>query len=75
MGAFGAALIAKQNYHGKPTEMLSLDEIAELTYTATSRRCGGCSNNCMLTVNRFSNGQSHITGNRCEKGIGNVGGR
>ncbi len=75
MGAFGAALIAKQNYHGKPTEMLSLDEITELTYTATSRRCGGCSNNCMLTVNRFSNGQSHITGNRCEKGIGNVGGR
>ena len=75
MGAFGAALIAKQSYHGKPTEMLSLEEIEALTYTATSRRCGGCSNNCMLTVNRFSNGQSHITGNRCEKGIGNLNGR
>ena len=75
MGAFGAALIAKRNYHGKKTEMLSLDEIEALTYTATSRRCGGCSNNCMLTVNRFSNGQSHITGNRCEKGVGNVNGR
>ena len=75
MGAFGAALIAKGNYRGQPTEMLSLDEIAALTYTATSRRCGGCSNNCMLTVNRFSNGQSHITGNRCEKGIGNAVGR
>ena len=75
MGAFGAALIAKGNYRGQPTEMLSPDEIAALTYTATSRRCGGCSNNCMLTVNRFSNGQSHITGNRCEKGIGNAVGR
>ena len=75
MGAFGAALIAKGNYRGQPTGMLSLDEIAALTYTATSRRCGGCSNNCMLTVNRFSNGQSHITGNRCEKGIGNAVGR
>ncbi len=75
MGAFGAALIAKQNYRGQPTGMLSPDEIAALTYTATSRRCGGCSNNCMLTVNRFSNGQSHITGNRCEKGIGNAVGR
>ena len=75
MGAFGAALIARRNYHGKKTEMLSLDEIEALTYTATSRRCGGCSNNCMLTVNRFSNGQSHITGNRCEKGVGNVNGR
>ena len=75
MGAFGAALIARRNYHGKKTAMLSLDEIDALTYTATSRRCGGCSNNCMLTVNRFSNGQSHITGNRCEKGSGNVNGR
>ena len=75
MGAFGAALIAKGNYRGQPTGMLSLNEIAALTYTATSRRCGGCSNNCMLTVNRFSNGQSHITGNRCEKGIGNAVGR
>ena len=75
MGAFGAALIAKRNYNGKETTMLSLDEIEALTYTATSRRCGGCSNNCMLTLNRFSNGQVHITGNRCEKGIGNAEGR
>ena len=75
MGAFGAALIAKRNYHGEATSMLSLDEIETLTYTATSRRCGGCSNNCMLTLNRFSNGQSHITGNRCEKGIGDATGR
>ena len=75
MGAFGAALIAKRNYHGEATTMLSLDEIKSLTYTATSRRCGGCSNNCMLTLNRFSNGQSHITGNRCEKGIGDAKGR
>ena len=70
MGAFGAALIAKQNYTGKATTMLSLEEIARVEYTTTSRRCGGCSNNCMLTFNRFSTGKSHITGNRCEKGIG-----
>ena len=75
MGAFGAALIAKQHYRGQQTTMLPLDEILNLTYTSTSRRCGGCSNNCMLTVNRFSGDRSHITGNRCEKGIGNVNGR
>ena len=75
MGAFGAALIAKRNYCKDATSMLSLAEIEALTYTATSRRCGGCSNNCMLTLNRFSNGQSHITGNRCEKGIGDAAGR
>ena len=75
MGAFGAALIAKQHYRGQQTTMLPLDEILNLTYTSKSRRCGGCSNNCMLTVNRFSGDRSHITGNRCEKGIGNVNSR
>lgn len=75
MGAFGAALIARNHYHGKPTTMLSLDEICNLTYTTTSRRCGGCANNCMLTINRFSNGKNHLMGNRCEKGIGDISGR
>ena len=75
MGAFGAALLAKSHYRGQKTSMLSLDEITKLTYTSKSRRCGGCSNNCMLTVNRFSGDRSHITGNRCEKGIGDVNGR
>ena len=75
MGAFGAALIAKSKYSGEASSMLSLDEIETLTYTATSRRCAGCSNHCMLTLNRFSNGQSHITGNRGEKGIGDEQGR
>ncbi len=70
MGAFGAALIARQNYSGQPTSMLSLDEIISLSYTSTSQRCKGCPNNCMLTVNKFSGGRVHITGNRCERGGG-----
>ena len=74
MGAFGAALIARENYSGQESTMLSLDEITALTYMSQSRRCGGCSNNCMLTVNKFSGGRTHITGNRCEKGIGNADG-
>ena len=73
MGAFGAALIAKENYHGQTPTMLSLSEIANLEFTTTSRRCGGCNNNCMLTFNRFSQGGTHITGNRCEKGVGGEG--
>ena len=72
MGAFGAALIAKKHYCGENTKMLSLDEIENLTYTSQSIRCGGCSNNCMLTVNKFGGDRKHITGNRCEKGAGNV---
>ncbi len=73
MGAFGAALIARQNYNGQPTTMLSTEEILSLSYTSASRRCSGCSNNCMLTVNKFPGGRTHITGNRCEKGIGGDG--
>ena len=71
MGAFGAALVAKQHYHGEESTMLSLDDILRLTYKTTSVRCGGCSNNCMLTVNNFG-GRKHISGNRCEKGAVNA---
>ena len=72
MGAFGAALTAKSHYTGQESTMLSLEEMLRLTYRSTSVRCGGCSNNCMLTVNNFG-GRKHISGNRCEKGAGNVG--
>ena len=70
MGAFGAALIARERYHGQESTMLSLDEMLSLTYTSSTGRCGGCSNHCMLTVNKFPGGRRHITGNRCEKGLG-----
>ena len=70
MGAFGAALIAKQRYTGQEPTMLPLDDILNLTYTTSTVHCGGCSNSCMLTVNKFPNGRRHITGNRCEKGQG-----
>ncbi|MGN0179620.1 MAG: acyl-CoA dehydratase activase-related protein [Monoglobaceae bacterium] len=73
MGAFGAALIARNTYRGQKSEMLSFDEISALTYTTSTARCGRCSNNCMLTVNKFSGGRRHITGNRCEKGLGGNG--
>ena len=72
MGAFGAALTAKSHYTGQESTMLSLEEMLRLTYRSTSVRCGGCSNNCMLTVNNFG-GRKHISGNRCEKGAGNAG--
>ena len=70
MGAFGAALIAKERYKGQKTDMLSFAEIESLEYTTAPTRCKGCSNRCMLTINRFPGGRQHITGNRCEKGAG-----
>ena len=70
MGAFGASLIAKNRWHGKQTTTLSFEEIENLTFTTETIRCGGCSNKCILTVNKFPGGRRHITGNRCERGSG-----
>ena len=33
-------------------------------------RCKGCTNSCVLTINRFDGGRQFITGNRCERGLG-----
>lgn len=71
MGAFGAALIARERFNeSKGTTMLPIEEIEALTYSTTMTKCRGCTNNCRLTVNRFSGGRSFITGNRCERGLG-----
>ncbi len=72
MGAFGAALIARERYMHRPheTTMLSLDDIINLTYTTTMSRCRGCVNHCVLTINRFEGGRQYISGNRCERGLG-----
>jgi predicted CoA-substrate-specific enzyme activase len=71
MGAFGAALIARERYdRSVPTTMLSLEEIENLTFETSLRNCGKCTNNCRLTVNHFSGGREYISGNRCERGLG-----
>ncbi len=73
MGAFGAALIAKDRFDGNVSSMLSFEDIAGLKYETSTVRCGGCTNNCLLTVNKFEGGRKHISGNRCEKKFGGEG--
>ena len=72
MGAFGAALIARERYLHRPKQstMLPLDKIISLSYTTTMSRCRGCVNHCVLTINRFEGGRQYISGNRCERGLG-----
>ncbi len=71
MGAFGAALIARERYEeGKQTSMMPLDKIIDLKYETSMARCKGCINHCVLTVNRFGGGRQFISGNRCERGLG-----
>ena len=70
MGAFGAALIARKHYQGQKTTMLTIDQINDLKFETTMTRCKGCTNSCLLTINRFTGGRQFISGNRCERGIG-----
>ena len=53
-----------------PGRMIPLSAVGELEYSASTVRCRGCQNSCLLTVNRFSGGRRHISGNRCEKALG-----
>lgn len=75
MGAFGAALVARERYESEHEEetsgILSLEEVRGFTYTTKMVHCQGCQNHCRETVNIFPDGQRHISGNRCEKGMNN----
>ncbi len=71
MGAFGAALIARDRYDSTvESTMLSINKINNLQYDTTMARCKGCTNACLLTINRFTGGRQFISGNRCERGVG-----
>ena len=54
MGAYGAALIALEDYEiGDESTILSLEELAQFTSEKEFTHCGLCENNCMLTVTLF----------------------
>jgi len=73
MGAFGAALIAKERYaQGMPQEdainemdpaqkmdttLLPKDTLVTQEVRATHSRCNACNNNCLLTINHFKDAQ------------------
>ncbi len=75
MGAFGAALIARERYEEcdakeQPSSLLSKEALAAFSVNSLSSRCQGCTNQCLLTIHVFSDGARFITGNRCEKANG-----
>ena len=69
MGAFGAALFAREHKPERSTVM-SLNEVENLKHESRSAVCKGCANNCRLTVNTFNGKERLISGNQCEKGAG-----
>ena len=73
MGAYGAAIIAKNDYvEGSESSILKADQLDNFKVNSTHVRCGGCENNCLLTINKFNDGSRFVTGNRCEKGEGKL---
>ena len=71
MGAFGAALIAREHYKdGYQSSMLTIEQITNLQFETSMAKCKGCTNNCRLTINKFTGGRQYISGNRCERGLG-----
>lgn len=70
MGAFGAALYAKERVKDAENKLITPDALENFSYTSKNIRCGGCTANCLLNVIRFSDGGKFISGNRCEKGAG-----
>jgi predicted CoA-substrate-specific enzyme activase len=72
MGAIGIALLTKRKAESgdiSSSRFLSWEELENFSYEReTGLICHFCSNNCSRTRILFSNGESHITGNRCEKG-------
>ena len=77
MGAYGMALLSKEQYEANldmeyKSTILKPFELDCLQIKVTHARCNNCENHCKLTINKFSNGQIHVSGNRCEKGAGIV---
>ena len=79
MGAYGVAILARQQYESNMdmeyfSTISKTEDLDKLEIKVTHARCNRCENHCLLTINTFSNGHKHISGNRCEKGAGVVTG-
>ncbi len=70
MGAFGAALIARERYEGLQSTLLAKENLDSFEHSTELRRCKLCNNNCLLTINQFGDGSRFVSGNRCERGAG-----
>lgn len=71
MGAYGAALIARERWtEGTVSSLLPADELDAFRVDTRYGRCGLCENNCPLSIHRFPDRRLFVSGNRCERGEG-----
>ena len=72
MGAYGCAIIAQTRCPAQKTQSSIRfgNQLDDFNFNISMRRCGGCQNNCLLTINQFNDGTRFMTGNRCERPTG-----
>ena len=72
MGAFGAALYAKENTSEDTllSTLVSEAELGAFSYSSRSVTCKGCTSHCNVNILTFSDGRRFISGNKCERGAG-----
>ncbi len=76
MGAIGIALLTREHAERVRAETgvwepscPNLEDLDGFGWETTNgQACPFCSNHCARTVVRFTDGRSHVTGNRCERG-------
>ncbi len=70
MGAYGCALFAKSQETQK-SALITPEALKTFEHISKSANCGLCTNHCPLTINTFGGGSRFISGNRCERPLGN----
>jgi predicted CoA-substrate-specific enzyme activase len=75
MGAYGASLIAKEQYEQKNFETKFSREVCENVNNFTTKllNCKACENICTVTRFDFENNKRYYSGNKCEKVFSNAG--
>ncbi len=69
MGAYGAALTARMHDDGTGESALAqISDLEDFHVETTRKTCRLCQNHCQMTISTFSNGERHVSGNRCERG-------
>lgn len=70
MGAFGACLYAKEKAKSSDSKIITKEELENFSYTSIGTICRACTAHCNLTIIKFNDGRSFVSGNKCEKGEG-----
>ncbi len=71
MGAYGCALHAMDSgkEEEKASSIITREGLSGFVHKVKNVHCGRCSNNCLLSVNTFSEGRRYIAGNKCERPV------